>query len=102
MKKLMYWLSAMVLAGWSLTVHAQDKWAYEVIGSNNQSTLTFRPPVDLTYPPEGMPMPIASATETRGVVITRQEAAARLRAPKLIIMLVPAQLAEQRTYSSSP
>jgi hypothetical protein len=49
-----------------------------------------------------MPMPIASATETRGVVITRQEAAARLRAPKLIIMLVPAQLAERRSYSSSP
>lgn len=101
MKKLMYWLSAMVLAGWSLSVHAQDKWAYEVIGSNNQSTLTFRPPIDLTYPPEGMPMPIASATEMRGVAITRQEAAARLRAPKLIIMLVPAQLAEQRSYSSS-
>jgi hypothetical protein len=98
----MYWLPAMVLAGWSLTVHAQDKWAYEVIGSNNQPTLTFTPPVDLTYPPEGMPMPIASATETRGVVITRQEAAARLRAPKLIIMLVPAQIAERRSYSSLP
>ena len=102
MKKLIYWLSSMVIAGWSLNVHAQDVWAYEVIGSNNQPTLTFRPPVDLTYPPDGMPMPIARATETRGVVITRQEAAARLRAPKLIIMLVPAQLAEQRTYSSSP
>jgi len=102
MKKLMYWLPAMALAGCSLTVHAQDKWAYEVIGSNNQPTLTFTPPVDLTYPPEGMPMPIASATETRGVVITRQEAAARLRAPKLIIMLVPAQIAERRSYSSLP
>jgi hypothetical protein len=43
-----------------------------MIGSNNQPTLTFSPPVDLTYPPDGMPMPIARAIETRGVAITRQ------------------------------
>ena len=101
MKKLIYWLSSMVIASWSLNVHAQDVWAYQVIGSNNQPTLTFSPPVDLTYPPDGMPMPIARATETRGVVITRQEAAARLRAPKLIIMLVPVQLADRRSYATS-
>lgn len=102
MKNLMYWLSSVVLTGWTLTVHAQDVWAYEVIGSNNQPTITFRPPRDLTYPPAGMPMPIADASERRGVVLTPQEAAARLNAPKLIIMLVPAQVADRRRYAISP
>ena len=102
MKKLMYWLSSVVLAGWTLTVHAQDVWTYEVIGSNNQPNITFKPPRDITYPPEGMPMPIADASERRGVVLTPQEAAARLNAPKLIIMLIPAALADRRRYAISP
>lgn len=102
MKKLLYWLSSVVLAGWTLTVHAQDVWTYEVIGSNNQPIITFQPLRDLTYPPEGMPMPIADASERRGVVITPQEAAARLNAPKLIIMLIPASVADRRRYSISP
>jgi hypothetical protein len=101
MKKLAYWLSSIILAGWTLTVHAQDIWAYQVIGSNNQPTITFQPPKDLTYPPAGMSMPIAYAGETRGVVISPQEAAARLRAPKLIIMLIPAQIADRRRYGIS-
>lgn len=102
MKKLLYWLSSVVLAGWTLTVHAQDVWTYEVIGSNNQPIITFQPPMDLTYPPEGMSMPIADASERRGVVLTPQEAAARLRAPKLIIMLIPSQVADRRRYGISP
>ncbi|HEV2007914.1 MAG TPA: hypothetical protein VGQ88_04240 [Burkholderiales bacterium] len=101
MKKLMYWLSSVVLAGWTLSVHAQDIWAYQVIGSNNQPTITFQPPRDLTYPPAGMPMPIAEVGERRGVVITPQEATARLRAPQLIIMLIPAQIADRRRYGNS-
>ena len=101
MKNFMYWLSSVVLASWTLTVNAQDVWAYEVIGPNNQRTVTFRPPMDLTYPPAGMPMPIADASERRGVVITPREAEARLRAPKLIIMLVPAQIADRRRYGIS-
>ena len=102
MKKLLYWLSSVVLAGWTVTVHAQDVWTYEVIGSNNQPNITFQPLMDLTYPPAGMPMPIADAGERRGVVLTPQEAAARLNAPKLIIMLIPAQVAERRRYAISP
>ena len=102
MKKLLYWLSSVVLAGWTVTVHAQDVWTYEVIGSNNQPNITFQPLMDLTYPPAGMPMPIADAGDRRGVVLTPQEAAARLNAPKLIIMLIPAQVAERRRYAISP
>lgn len=100
MKKILYWLSSLVLAGWTLGVHAQDIWAYEVIGPNNQAKLTFKPPVDLTFPPTGMTLPIVTGNDNRGVVLTPREEAERRRAPHLIIMLIPAQLAERTSATS--
>jgi hypothetical protein len=102
MKNPLYWLSSAVLACLPLTVHAQDVWTYEMVGSNNQPLITFQPPKDLTYPPDGMAMPVADAYQQRGVVLSPQEATSRLNAPKLIIMLIPAQVADRRRYGMSP
>ncbi len=102
MKKSLQWLSCLLLAGLPMSVHAQDVWTYQVIGADNQTRISFQPPIDLTYPPEGTPMPVADVSERRGVLLTPQEAAARLRAPKLIIMLIPSQVADRRRYGISP
>ena len=102
MKKFLYWLSTLLLTSWATGAQAQDVWAYEVIMPNNEVRLTAKPPRDLTYPPVGMPMPIAYGTENRGVTLTPQQAAARRNAPQLVIMLMPAALAERTTFYSVP
>ncbi len=91
---------ATLLAGWSANVMAQDVWSYQIVSANNQIRVTDTPPRDLTYPPPGMPMPIVMGNENRGVVLTQREAAARRSAPQLIIMLIPAQVAERRRTAS--
>lgn len=101
MKKQMYWLSFVMLAGWALSAHAQDVWTYQMVGPNDQSKVTFQPPKDLTYPPAGMPMPISYSTENRGVVLTPREAQARRNSPQLVIMLIPAAIAERSRFAAT-
>ena len=57
--------------------------------------------LDLTYPPRGVPTPIIYG-KNPGVVLTPQQAAARRNAPQLVIMLIPASLAERAAYSNIP
>ena len=86
MKKL-HWLIALLLTGFALEVHAQTVWSYEVIDADNKTTITATPPTDISYPAANAPMPIYNPNAPQGVVITAQEAAARRRAPMLIILL---------------
>lgn len=81
---------------WSYA-HAQDVWVYQVVQGNGQARLMREPPVDLTYPRDGAPMPVADrmSSATRGEPLTPQQAAARRASPHLIITLVPAQVGEQ-------
>ncbi len=69
---------------------AQSVWTYEVIGPDNKATVSFKAPKDISYPPPGQPVPIYDPKAKQGTVLTPQEAAARLRAPMLIIILGPA------------
>jgi hypothetical protein len=101
MKHLLCFLSALVLSGWALGVSAQEVWAYQVVGRDNQPRLVLKPPVDLTFPPPGVPLPIVMGNATTGVALTPREEAARRNAPHLIIMLIPAQIAD-RTRMSMP
>ena len=102
MKTRLSCLSFLLLAGWGTGAQAQDVWAYEVILPNNQVRISATPPRDLTYPPASMPMPIVYGNENRGVTLTPQQAAARRNAPQLVIMLIPAALAERTVFSSVP
>jgi hypothetical protein len=89
-KKPIYLLSCLLLAGWALAAAAQSVWTYEVLGANNQSTIDTKPPMDISYPPGNARAPIYTAAEMpRGTILTSQQAAARLNAPKLIIILGP-------------
>ena len=91
-----FWLLPLLIAAWIRPAAAQDVWAYAVVGPDNQPTITFRPPVDLTYPPAGVPMPVVGPNEdasARGIRLVPQEAARRQSAHKVIIMLLPAQQA---------
>ena len=102
MKMRLCWLSCLLLAGWGTGAQAQDIWAYEVIMPNNQVRITAKPPRDLTYPPAGVPTPIVYGNENPGVRLTPQQAAARRNAPQLVIMLMPAALAERTAFSTVP
>jgi hypothetical protein len=102
MKKHLYWLSSLLLAGWAAGAHAQDVWAYQVIMPNNDVRMMPKPPRDLTYPPAGVPMPIVYGNDNPGVVLTPQQAASRRNAPQLIIMLIPAGLADRTVTSNYP
>lgn len=77
--------------------HAQDVWVYQVVQGNNQPRLMRAPPVDLTYPRDGAPMPVTDriSSASRGEPLTPQQAAARRASPHLIITLVPARVGEQ-------
>ena len=96
MCKLRLWLLPLMIASWIPTASAQDVWAYAVVGPDNRAVIHFRPPIDLTYPPPGAPTPVMRADESqlaRGIRLTPQEAAQRLSAAKVIIMVLPAQQA---------
>ena len=96
MIKLWISLFALLIAGWTSMAAAQEVWTYATIGADNNSTITFTAPVDLTYPPAGQPIPMIGPNEdpaARGVRLTPQQAASRLAAPRVIIMLVPLQQA---------
>ena len=88
MKKTACLMASLWLVGWALGAQAQTVWTYEVIGADNVARITPRPPMDISYPAahEGVPDRSGKPLET---VLTREEAAARLRAPMLIIMLNP-------------
>ena len=90
------WLLPLLLASWIPTASAQDVWSYAVVGADNRPIIHFRPPIDISYPPAGVAMPMATPNQSqiaRGVRLTPQEAAQRLSAPKIIIMTLPAQQA---------
>ena len=90
MKKSMRLLSCLVLASWALGASAQSVWTYEVIGANNEYTIGTKPPMDISYPPGNARAPIYTSAEMpRGTVLTSQQAAERMNAPKLIIILGP-------------
>ena len=96
MHKRCFWLLPLLIAAWIPTAAAQDVWAYAVVGPDNKPVIMFRPPVDLTYPAPGEPMPIVGPIENpmgSGIRLTPQEAARRQNAPRVIIMLLPAQQA---------
>ena len=80
-------MSFLLLAGCALGVHAQNVWTYEVIRADNTASTTFTPPMDISYPPANVRPTVASGKERHETVLTSQEAAARLNAPKLIIFL---------------
>jgi hypothetical protein len=86
MKKQILWFSWLLLAGWGLGAHAQSVWTYEVIGPDNKLTF-LQPPMDISYPPANMSTSVHNANEKQDFPLTAQEEAARMRAPKLIIML---------------
>jgi hypothetical protein len=86
-KKQIRWLLSVLLAGSALGVHAQTVWTYEVIGADNNAKVTFHAPMDISYPPANVRMPIYNANEKQGVLLTAQEEAARRRKPTLIILL---------------
>ena len=69
---------------------AQSVWTYEVIGPDNKANVSFKPPKDISYPPAGQPASVYDPKAKQGTVLTPQEAAARLRAPMLVIVLGPA------------
>lgn len=83
-------LSGLALAIAASGAHAQSVWTYEVIGSDNKSTVTYKPAQDISYPPAGQPVPIYDPNKRQGIPLTPQEAAARRNAPQLIIVLGPA------------
>jgi len=85
-------LATPLLAGWALNACAQDVWTYELIGPDNEPKVTFTPPLDLTYPPPGVPMPVVHSDAeamARGVRLSAQQDAEHLAAPQLIITLLP-------------
>ena len=84
-------MSGLALALATIGAHAQSVWTYEVIGPDNTATVSSKPPKDISYPPAGQPVPIYDPKGKQGTVLTPQEAAARLRAPMLIIVLGPAR-----------
>ena len=91
-----FWLLPLLIAACVPPAVAQDVWAYAVVGPDNKPVVKMSPPIDLTYPPPGTPMPVVGAYDdpsTRGVRLTPQEAARRQSASKVIIMLLPAQQA---------
>ena len=98
-------LFALLIAGWASTAAAQDVWAYATIRGDNTATVRFVAPVDLTYPLPGQPMPMVGPNEdpaARGIRLTPQQAARRLAAPKIVIMLLPVQQAANiRTMPSN-
>ena len=89
MKKPVRWISSLLVAGCALSVHAQSVWTYEVIRADNTITTSTKPPMDISYPPANVKSPVAYGNERQETVLTAQEAAARMRAPKLIIFLGP-------------
>ncbi len=96
MRKSYIWLLPLLTAAWIPSAAAQEVWAYAVVGPDNKPVVTFRPPVDLTYPAPGAPMPVVGPLENAvgyGIRLTPQEAARRQSAPRVIIMLLPAQQA---------
>ena len=97
------WLFPLLIAGWIPPAAGQDVWAYAVVGPDNQPSISFRAPIDLTYPPAGAPMPVVGPNEdasARGIRLVPQEAARRQSAARVIIMLLPAQQA--RNISRMP
>ena len=88
-KKPVRWMSCLLLAGCALGVQAQSVWTSEVIGADGKTTITSKPPMDISYPPANVKLPVAYGNERQETVLTAQEAAARMRAPKLIIFLGP-------------
>lgn len=87
MKKQLLGLSSLLLAGFALSVHAQNVWTYEVIGADNKTTVATKPPMDISYPAANVSLPIYKGNERQETRLTPREAAARLNAPKLIITL---------------
>ena len=84
-------LLSLLLATWSLHASAQSVWTYEVLTADNRFTIGTKPPMDISYPPGNARAPIYNANDLpRGTVLTAQQAAERLNAPKLIILLGPA------------
>ena len=76
-------------------VHAQNVWTYEIVLPDNRTVVTQKPPKDISYPPAGQLAVVSRPDETIAVPISAAEAAARLRAPKLIILLAPEYTATQ-------
>ena len=74
-----------------VTEDSSKAWTYEIIGPGNESKITFEAPRDLTWPPEGAPMPVVTsrAGAMRGVPETSQELIERVNAPTLIITTMP-------------
>ena len=105
MIKLWFSLFVLVIAGWSPVTAAQDVWAYATIARDSPSTIRFTPPVDLTYPKPGQPIPMLGPNEdaaSRGIRLTPQQAARRLAEPKVVILLLPVRQAENiRTMPTS-
>jgi len=80
----------LLLAAAPVSVHAQNIWTYEVLQPDNRSiSVAPKPPHDISYPPAGQRARIAGPNEHNVVPISAAEAADRLRAPKLIILLAP-------------
>lgn len=90
MKKAAHLMSCLLLAVCATGAGAQSVWTYEVLGPNNQYTIGTKPPMDISYPPGNAKAPIYTAEEMpRGTVLTSRQAAERMNAPKLIIILGP-------------
>ena len=61
------------------------------MAADNRFTIGTKPPMDISYPPGNARAPIYNANDLpRGTVLTAQQAAERLNAPKLIVLLGPA------------
>jgi hypothetical protein len=92
MKKAACWTLSLALAGWALSGNAQTVWTYEVIRADNNATVASRPPMDISYPASNASVPVYYRNDRHEIELTAQEAAARLRAPKLIILLAPSAI----------
>jgi len=87
MKTQLLQLSFLLLAGFATSVHAQTVWTYEVIGTDNTPKIATKPPMDISYPPPNVVLPMYSGNNRLETVLTPREEAVRINAPKLIIML---------------
>ena len=79
----------LLLAAAPVTVYAQNVWTYEVLQPDNRISVAPKPPHDISYPAGGQPARVSRPNEHNVVSISAAEAAERLRAPKLIILLAP-------------
>jgi hypothetical protein len=79
----------LLLAAAPAAVHAQNVWTYVVFQPDNRISVAPKPPHDISYPPAGQRPRISGPNEHNVVPISAAEAADRLRAPKLIILLAP-------------